>query len=406
MKVLMLGWEFPPFNTGGLGTACYGLTKALVNEGVEITFVMPRAPQQLKTHVKLIGAEELAKVVFVKLPLLLIPYSTESNYEMILSKTQADKQIYGRNLFEEVFRYKALIKKLFLQGSLGDFDIIHAHDWMTFPAAVELKNLSKKPLVAQVHATEFDRNGGNFGNPVVHEIENFGIKNANVVIAVSNFTKNIILKNYEVLPENVFVVHNAVDFSDYDVQDDFYIKKEDKIVLFLGRITLQKGPDYFVEAAKLVSERIPNVKFVVVGSGDMQGQMIKRVIELGLINKFLFSGFLRGKDVDRAYKMADVYVMPSVSEPFGITPLEAMRNGTPVIISKQSGVSEVVKHCLKVDFWDVNELANKIIAVLNYRALHNELKKHGALEIKKFSWNEPARKCIKIYKALVGEING
>ncbi|MGB9748294.1 MAG: glycosyltransferase family 4 protein [Candidatus Woesearchaeota archaeon] len=406
MKVLMLGWEFPPFNTGGLGTACYGLTKALINEGIEITFVIPKVPQQLKTHVRLIGAEDLAKVVFVKLPLLLIPYSTESNYEMILSKTNADKQIYGRNLFEEVFRYKALVKKLLLQGSLGDFDIIHAHDWMTFPAAVELKKLSKKPLVVHVHATEFDRNGGNFGNPIVHEIENFGVENADIVIAVSNFTKNIILKNYNANPENVFVVHNAVDFTDYDVQEDFYIKKEDRIVLFLGRITLQKGPDYFVEAAKLVSERIPNVKFVVVGSGDMQGQMIKRVIELGLINKFLFSGFLRGKDVDRAYKMADVYVMPSVSEPFGITPLEAMRNSTPVIISKQSGVSEVVKHCLKVDFWDVNELANKIIAVLKYRALHNELKTHGALEVKKFSWNEPASKCIKIYKSLLGERNG
>ncbi|MEM2121386.1 MAG: glycosyltransferase family 4 protein [Candidatus Woesearchaeota archaeon] len=406
MKVLMLGWEFPPLNTGGLGTACYGLTKALVNEGVEITFVMPRAPQELKTHVKLIGAEELAKVVFVKLPLLLIPYSTESTYEMILSKTQGDKQIYGRNLFEEVFRYKMLVKKLFLKGSFGDFDLIHAHDWMTFPAAVELKKLSKKPLIVHVHATEFDRNGGNFGNPIVHELENFGIENADIVIAVSNFTKNIILKNYNAHPENIFVVHNAVDFTDYDVQEDFYINKEDRVVLFLGRITLQKGPDYFVEAAKLVSEKIPNVKFVVVGSGDMQGQMIKRVIELGLINKFLFSGFLRGKDVDRAYKMADVYVMPSVSEPFGITPLEAMRNGTPVIISKQSGVSEVVKHCLKVDFWDVNELANKIIAVLKYRALHNELKNHGALEVKKFSWNEPARKCIKIYNMLVGGLNG
>ena len=379
MKICMLGWEFPPKISGGLARHCYALAKELVLLGNEVYITIPRKNAPLQNEVDGI------KIVKVDYKFEKKTYADEVN--TIIYK-------YSNNVFKTV-------------KNLGvKFDIVHAHDWMTFPAAVELKKLSKKPLVVHVHATEFDRNGGNFGNPIVHEIENFGVENADIVIAVSNFTKNIILKNYNANPENVFVVHNAVDFTDYDVQEDFYIKKEDRIVLFLGRITLQKGPDYFVEAAKLVSERIPNVKFVVVGSGDMQGQMIKRVIELGLINKFLFSGFLRGKDVDRAYKMADVYVMPSVSEPFGITPLEAMRNSTPVIISKQSGVSEVVKHCLKVDFWDVNELANKIIAVLKYRALHNELKTHGALEVKKFSWNEPASKCIKIYKSLLGERNG
>ncbi len=404
MRVLMLGWEFPPFNTGGLGTACYGLTKGLVNNGVDVTFVMPKAPYKVKSHVKILIAEEMANVLFVKVPSLLVPYVNSTSYkQMLLQKTKdTNHNIYGRNLFEEVYRYKALIAELFLRGSLGSFDIIHAHDWMTFPAAVELKKLSKKPLVVHVHATEFDRNGGNFGNKLVHDIENFGVSNADVVITVSAFTKNIVVKNYNVDPNNVFVVHNAVEFNDSDINEDFIIKKTDRVVLFLGRITLQKGPDYFVEAAKLVAERIPNVKFVVAGSGDMMPQMINRVIELGLMKKFLFSGFIRGKDVDRAYKMADVYVMPSVSEPFGITPLEAMRNGTPVIISKQSGVSEVIKHCLKVDFWDVNELANKIIAVLKYRALHNELKKHGSLEVKRFNWNEPAKKCISLYKRVLG----
>lgn len=400
----MLGWEFPPFNTGGLGTACYGLTKGLVNNGVDVTFVMPKAPYKVKSHVKILIAEEMANVLFVKVPSLLVPYVNSTSYkQMLLQKTNgANHNIYGRNLFEEVYRYKALIAELFLRGSLGSFDIIHAHDWMTFPAAVELKKLSKKPLIVHVHATEFDRNGGNFGNKLVHDIENFGVSNADLVITVSAFTKNIVVKNYNVDPNNVFVVHNAVEFNDSDINEDFIIKKTDRVVLFLGRITLQKGPDYFVEAAKLVAERIPNVKFVVAGSGDMMPQMINRVIELGLMKKFLFSGFIRGKDVDRAYKMADVYVMPSVSEPFGITPLEAMRNGTPVIISKQSGVSEVIKHCLKVDFWDVNELANKIIAVLKYRALHNELKKHGSLEVKRFNWNEPAKKCISLYKKVLG----
>ncbi len=412
----MLGWEFPPFNTGGLGTACYGITKGLTNNGVKVTFVLPRIPKRFKEknsleikkeseRLNIIIAEEETNIKKIIVPALLIPYITRTRYaELIKEGKQPSKgELYGEDLFQEVIRYKELIKELYKKGILGEFDIIHAHDWMTYLAAIELKRISKKPLVVHVHATEFDRNGMNSGNQRVHEIEKEGMEKADRVITVSNYTKGIVISKYGISPNKVITVHNAVEFNNCQLNENFEIKKHDKVVLFLGRITLQKGPDYFVKAAKLVSEKIPNTKFVVVGKGDMEAQMINEVVRLGLASKFLFAGFLRGKDIDRAYKMADVYVMPSVSEPFGITPLEAMRNGTPSIISKQSGVSEVVNNCLKVDFWDVNEMANKIIAVLKYEPLKKELRRQGSLEIKKFNWNEPARKIIEVYKEAMKE---
>lgn len=408
----MLGWEFPPFNTGGLGTACYGLTKGLVKNNVKVTFVLPRVPNKnkiysTKTHVDLLVAEDEINIAKIIIPSLLIPYSTQESYKEELTRLNNSKkgsnEIYGKDLFQEVIRYKIALRKLFLMKKLGEFDVIHAHDWMTYLAGVELKRLSGKPLIVQVHATEFDRNGTRYGNKRVHEIEKFGMEQSDVVITVSNYTRNMVITKYHINPTKIITVHNAVDFNDYEINENFEIKKNDKIVLFLGRITLQKGPDYFIKAAKLVADRIPNVKFIVVGKGDMEPAMIREVARLGLSSKFMFAGFLRGKDVDRAYKMADVYVMPSVSEPFGITPLEAMRNGTPVIISKQSGVSEVVKNCLKVDFWDVNELANKIIATLKYNALHHMLKEEGRKEVVHFSWDKPARKVISIYEKVINK---
>ncbi len=411
MRVLMLGWEFPPFNMGGLGTACYGIVKGLTNNNVKVTFVLPRIPSRFKGNEKvennnkydIIIAEEEANVKKIIVPALLIPYITRTKYNelSVKEKTSSSGDLYGKNLFQEVIRYKELIKQLYLKGVLDNFDIIHAHDWMTYLAAIELKRLSGKPLIVHVHATEFDRNGMRYGNQKVHEIEKEGMEKADAVITVSNYTKSVIISKYGINPQKVFTVHNAVEFSSCSPSENFEIKKHDKIVLFLGRITLQKGPDYFVKAARLVSNVIPNVKYIVVGEGDMKNQMIRDVVRLGLASNFLFAGFLRGKDIDRAYRMADIYVMPSVSEPFGITPLEAMRNGTPTIISKQSGVSEIVNNCLKVDFWDVNEIANKIIAVLKYKALKNELSKHGLIEIKKFSWDKTAKEIINVYNTLL-----
>jgi glycogen synthase len=412
MKVLMLGWEFPPFNSGGLGTACKGLTKGLSNENVDVTFVLPKAKGEAKSdHVNLIVANNVYidsqndKISFLEVNSLLVPYITSDEYleryneinhtEIKHGTMNSDDDIYGKNLYEEVHRYS---QKMELISQLEDFDLIHAHDWMTYPAGIVAKKATGKPLVCHIHATEFDRTGGNV-NQYVYDIEREGFHQADKIIAVSNLTKNKVVEHYGVSPDKIEVVHNAVEFNEHEQES--CIKSNDKVVLFLGRITIQKGPEYFLYAAKRVLDMDPNVKFVVAGSGDMEGFMIKEAARLGIGNKMLFTGFLRGKDIDRAYKMADLYVMPSVSEPFGITPLESMRNGTPCLISKNSGVSEVLNHCLKVDFWDIDQMSNKILATLKYGALHKELQSNGYKEVHTFNWDSPARKCVSVYNSVL-----
>jgi glycosyltransferase involved in cell wall biosynthesis len=402
MKVLMFGWEFPPYNSGGLGTACYGLTKGLANQGIDVTFVIPRAPDCANAeHVKLLVANNLKNVRVKVVNSALVAYIGSEDYKEMLKSipSKEGRDIYGKNLFDEVYRYS---QKARLIAQNEEFDVIHAHDWLTYRAGIEAKRVSGKPLVIHVHATEFDRTGGNGVHQYVYDVEREGMLAADKIIAVSNFTKNKIVQHYGVNPEKIEVVHNAVEFNDYNEEIEFGIKKKDRVVLFLGRITLQKGPDYFLYAAKKVLELEKNVLFIIAGSGDMEAFIIEKAAELGIADKVLFTGFLRGKEIDRAYRMADLYVMPSVSEPFGITPLEAMRNGTPVIISKQSGVSEVITHCLKVDFWDVNELASKIIGVLWYNEVGQSLKENGLKEVRKFDWNEPSRRCIGVYNCVVG----
>ncbi|MBI2101299.1 glycosyltransferase family 4 protein [Candidatus Woesearchaeota archaeon] len=396
MKVLMFGWEFPPLSSGGLGTACYGLTKSLSKKGVEITFVLPYSGDIDADFLKIIPA---GNVKIRKISTFLQPYMSSQEYKKSLGKKPQPK-IYGSTLFEEVARYTLAAEKI---AEEEDFDIIHCHDWMTFGAGIKAKKKKNKPLVLHVHATEHDRTGGHAVNQHVYDIERHGMHKADKVIAVSNFTKTKIMDHYGLPPEKIRVVHNAVDFSQHYYNEDFGIKKTDRIVLFLGRITLQKGPDYFVHAAKKVLGHEKNVKFVIAGSGDMEPFIIEKAAELGIADKVLFAGFLNQDDVERAYKMADIYVMPSVSEPFGITALEAMKYKTPSIVSKQSGVSEVVRHCLKVDFWDVDEMSSKIIALLRYKPLHETLKEDGYFEVKRFSWDTPAEKCIQVYNELISK---
>jgi len=405
MKVLMFGWEFPPISSGGLGTACYGLTKGLANNNIPVTFVLPKgADSDAESHVKLIVADGISsdKIKFKGIDSVLMPYISSDDYDeavriMLQRKGSRDGMIYGRNLFSEVHRFSEKAK---LIAEAEDFDIIHAHDWMTFQAGIKAKEASNKPLVVHVHATEFDRTGGN-SNQYVYDIEREGMHAADTIIAVSNYTKTKIVEHYGIDPSKVHVVHNAVDIGhaqdDKKLKEKFKLMEHEKVVLFLGRITLQKGPDYFLDAAKKVLEMDRDVKFIVAGSGDMEPRMIEKAAHLGIADKVLFAGFLSGPDIDKAYQMADLYVMPSVSEPFGITPLEAMKNNTPVIISKQSGVSEVINNCLRVDFWDIDEMANKILAVLKYSTLHASLRENGSREIKKFNWNVPAKKCIDVY---------
>jgi glycosyltransferase involved in cell wall biosynthesis len=421
MKVFMLGWEFPPFISGGLGTACYGLTKALDQMGVQITFVLPTAVQsQYATHVRLISptmqqpistsvkVHQLKNVTFRTISSPLQPYSTADSYqkkiEESISKMQASQGRAGKfagtldysgDMYAEVQRYAELAVRL---AANEEFDVIHAHDWMTYPAGAAVARATGKPLVVHVHSTEFDRSGEHV-NQMIYDIERMGMYAADRVIAVSYLTRSIVISRYGISGDKVEVVYNGVERNGNSLHvGDTTIKKDEKIVLFLGRITMQKGPDYFLRAAKKVLEKYENVRFVMAGSGDLMHRAVEMAAELGIGSRVLFTGFLRGEDVNKIFKMADLYVMPSVSEPFGIAPLEALDNDVPIIISKQSGVSEVITHALKVDFWDVDEIANKIVAVLKYPPLGVTLRSHGNYEVRKLRWKDSAARCAKIYE--------
>jgi glycogen synthase len=446
MRVLMLGWEFPPFISGGLGTACYGLTKAMSSIGTDVMFVLPRpVASPFSTHVKLVSPREgttassepvatefrmddFEHVTFRTVNAALNPYQTAAEYQEQFEAKQAARELseaatkdatgqvvagrsgatgvstganYSGDMFSEVQRYAALATEI---ARDQEFDVVHAHDWMTFPAGLAVAGMKGKPLVVHVHSTEFDRSGVHIDQRI-YDIERRGVHGAMKVIAVSHLTKNTLTHHYGVDGNKVDVVYNAVEVNgngQFDAEK-YAIKRDEKIVLFLGRVTMQKGPEYFLAAAKKVLEVMENVKFVMAGSGDMIRRTIELAAGMGIGHKVLFTGFLRGQDVERVYKMADLYVMPSVSEPFGIAPLEAISNDVPVLISKQSGVSEVIHHALKVDFLDINEMANKIIAVLRHPPLARTLREHGSFEVRKMSWIDSARACISVYdQAIAG----
>lgn len=426
MRVLMFGWEFPPHITGGLGTACYGLTKGLAKHGVEMIFVVPKLyGDEDHNHLKLSSASEVSvtetflnyeefwkKITYLEVGSSLIPYMSPEEFAMIyegktLSHLDIKKEVYqtnfffsgtyGKDLLQEVSRYALIASVLATKNS---FDVIHSHDWLTYPAGIAAKEVSGKPLVIHVHATEFDRSGENV-NQNVYDIERRGMEVADKIITVSNLTRQIVIERYGIDPDKVVTVHNAVEPVSY-IKTPLYPKGvKEKIVTFLGRITFQKGPDYFVEAAYKVLQKDPNVRFVMAGSGDMMNRMIKRVAKLGISSHFHFAGFLKGDEVIEMFNMSDVYVMPSVSEPFGISPLEAMRSNVPVIISKQSGVAEILKHALKVDFWDIDDLSDAIYGMLNYKGLSEMFKKLGKDEVDNLKWENAAVKVKEVYKSIV-----
>lgn len=418
IKVLMFGWEFPPHISGGLGTACYGLTKGLALNGVAVTFVMPKASGDEDTsYVKIVNGSDVEfdpnspiftdseLTSFIQVNSNLIPYVGLDDYYNVINQinsgvfeqTTGEKRKYvfsgkyGPNLMQEVDQYAKIAAEI---AKNEDFDIIHAHDWLTYRAGIAAKNASGKPLVVHIHATEFDRTGENY-NDIVFGIEQQGMMAADAVCAVSDLTRNIVIQKYGIPSDKVYTLHNAVEPNNKNIERQKFVSE--KIVTFLGRVTFQKGPDYFVETAKRVLDLDPNVRFVLAGDGDMMPRIIERVAELGISDRFHFTGFLRGDDIDTMFGMSDVYVMPSISEPFGISPLEAMRAKVPVVISKQSGVSEVLTHAIKVDFWDIDATADAIYALLHYPALSKLFAEKGAAEVDRLKWEHVAKKLVDIY---------
>ncbi|MCB1326934.1 MAG: glycosyltransferase family 4 protein [Spirochaetales bacterium] len=422
--IFMIGWEYPPLITGGLGIACRGLARALAARGHRVHFLVPRVPDgpfidegvhvfspadhsfrpeeqdQLRVEIAHFqggrtpgayespGRGEPGQTLAVDGPR---SFTVSGSLEMLTGG-------YGDRIYAEVELYARAAG--FIAASIGA-DVIHAHDWMAFPAGLAARASTGRPLVCHVHATEFDRSG-ELVNQRIYDIERAAFHGADHVVTVSNYTRNIVLHRYSMPEEKVTPVHNAIEFE----LPSAIVAKEprkirDRIVLFLGRITFQKGPDYFVRAARIVIEKIKNVRFVMVGTGDMYTRMLEMAADLGVGKHFHYTGFMNRRQVERIYKMSDLYVMPSVSEPFGISPLEAMIHGVPVIVSKQSGVSEVISNCIKVDFWDVDALAESMVNVLSKSELHAQLRRAGEEEVRRFSWQTPAERVENVYERLI-----
>ncbi|HNX21054.1 MAG TPA: glycosyltransferase family 4 protein [Bacteroidales bacterium] len=426
MKVLMFGWEFPPHIAGGLGTACYGLTKGLAHHNIEVLFVMPKASNdEDQRYVQIINASNVDvdprnahltifenQVSFIEVNSQLVPYIGMNEYYKIVdqlesgvmetSESTGEKRRYtfsgkyNENLMSEVEEYAIVAAEI---ASKYDFDVIHAHDWLTYKAGIAAKKMSGKPLVVHMHATEYDRSGEHRINDLVYGIEKYGMSEADAVCAVSDLTRRTVIEKYGIRADKVFTLHNAVEPSNKNIKREKFVKE--KIVTFLGRVTFQKGPEYFIESAKKVLEKDPNVRFVLAGDGDLMPKVIEHVAELGISDRFHFTGFLRGNDIDTMFGMSDVYVMPSISEPFGISPLEAMSASVPVVISKQSGVAEVLTHAIKVDFWDVDAMADAIYGILHYPALANFFAIKGKEDVDSLKWDHVAAKLIGIYNSLI-----
>ncbi len=423
MRVLMLGWEFPPVISGGLGTACAGLTHALAAQRVQVLFLLPRVIDQhadeqqhsQDTVIRVRGIDASTPMLQIR-PVpsrITSPYIASDAHSHTTPINTADLpassllrsgpgsagSIYGHDLFHQVQRY---VQRCLEIARAEPFDLVHAHDWTSFPAAVAVAGVRDRPMIAHVHSTEFDR-AGDHGNPHIIQIEQRGLQAATRVIAVSHRTRATIIERYNIDPSLVDVVHNGVDQSAPQNTADSSLRlgRDEKLVVFVGRITHQKGPEHFVRAAKLVLDKSDHVRFIVAGGGDRFASTVQLAAELGVGHKVLFAGFLNSADVRRLFELADVYVMPSVSEPFGITPLEAVAADVPVILSRTSGVSEVLTHALKVDFDDHIDIADKILAVLRHPPLSQTLRERADMQVRALTWDDAAKRVIEIYERLL-----
>ena len=416
MKALMFGWEFPPHILGGLGTASYGLTKGMsLQPDMEITFVIPKPHgDEDQSFLKIIGACNVPVVwkenswehVNNRIGKMMYPdeyfwlrNGIKYDFSRIYTNELGCIDFSGRypdNLIEEISNYEAVASVL---ANQVEFDIIHSHDWLTYPAGVFAKQISGKPLVIHVHATDFDRSRGQV-NPTVYGIEKRGMDMADHIMTVSELTRRIVIEKYHQNPAKVTTVHNAVEPLP-DTDSFTKTPRKDKVVTFLGRITMQKGPEYFVEAAHLVLQKTKGVRFVMAGSGDMMEAMIDLAARRGIADKFHFTGFLKGRQVHEMLAESDVYIMPSVSEPFGISPLEAMQVGTPSIISKQSGCAEILTHAIKTDYWDIDAMADAIYAIVKNPAMYESLRNLGRDEVNNIKWYDAGLKVRSIYESVM-----
>ena len=423
----MFGWEFPPHISGGLGTASYGLTRGLATiDDMEIIFVVPKAyGDEDQSKMRLIGAGDVPvtkkrlkfenynkEFEYLEVNSRIAPYvDPEEFWKLTREKTTGKVKYvqtdiegkvefsgkYGPDLLQEIYNYSVVASVI---ADENEFDLIHAHDWLTYPAGIAAKEASGKPLVIHVHATDFDRSGGNV-NPDVYGIEKRGMDAADKIITVSKLTQRTVIEKYGIDPSKVVTVYNAVE----PLKEALPVKKEsnlpEKIVTFLGRITLQKGPEYFIEAADMVLKKMKNVRFVMAGSGDMMKKMVNLAASKKIMDKFHFTGFLKGDDVFKMLQMSDVYIMPSVSEPFGISPLEAMQSNVPVIISNQSGVAEILTYAVKVDYWDIEAMADAIYGLLNYEGAHEFFKQYGREEVENLKWENAAQNVKDVYDSVL-----
>lgn len=413
----MFGWEFPPHILGGLGTASYGLTRGMARAGnIEITFVIPKPfGDEDRSFAKIIGASQVPvawrdvsrEYVESRIGKVMNP----DEYFRLRDKIYADFNYmrtndlgciefsgrYPDNLLEEINNYSIMAGVV---ARAEEFDIIHSHDWLTYPAGIHAKQVTGKSLVIHVHATDYDRSRGNV-NPTVFSIERDGMLNADHIITVSNLTRRTVIEKYGISPDKVTTVHNAVVPLSPELVNIETEKPKEKVVTFLGRITMQKGPEYFVETAVKVLKLDHNARFVMAGSGDMMEKMIRLVAERGIADRFHFPGFQKGDEVYKMLKASDVYMMPSVSEPFGISPLEAMQMGVPSIISKQSGCAEILTNVIKTDYWDIDAMADAVYSILNYPAMYKQLREDGLKEVAGITWEKAGQKVIDIYNRVL-----
>lgn len=425
MKVLMFGWEFPPHISGGLGTACQGIVNGLIQNKVDVIMVVPKVHgDESKENFRLVAAEDIPVPIgnpygkqlqnvltYFEVNNPVYPYIQPEEFSTTTSNTQAVSKMknipgmrsfsfsgeYGYFLFDEVWNYALVCAQI---AETNDYDIIHAHDWLSFPAAILAKKIKNKPMIIHVHSTEFDRSGEHV-NQQIYDIERMAMEEADHIIAVSEFTKQIIINRYQINRDKITTIHNALEKTSRPYTFPNGKKFREKVICYLGRVTFQKGPEYFIEAAAKVLRKDKRFRFVMAGSGNMLIRMIELAARLRISSHFHFTGFLKGEEVHRMLELSDVYVMPSVSEPFGISPLEAILNQTPVIISKQSGVAEILTHAIKIDFWDTEAMANAIQALGRYHSLANTLTHGGRQEVDTMSWNAQTEKMKTIYQTIL-----